>query len=95
MHLDYKHLGGGAQTRRPLATLGAGGSSTSPTQPPQPPDEEDSDPERTITNSEDGDDEYLPSEDDPGINQISLLMDFCQDEWGPWRLRPGPIHKGV
>ena len=31
---------------------------------PPPPDEEDSDPEKTITNSEDGDDEYLPGEDD-------------------------------
>ena len=93
--LDYKQLGGDAQTRRPPATPKAGGSGASQTQSTQPPDEEDSDPEKTITNSEDGDDEYLPSEDDPKMNQISLLMNFCQDEWGPWCLRPGPIHKGV
>ena len=93
--LDYQQLGGGAQTRRPPSTPEAGSSETFNPQLPPAPDEEDNDPERTITNSEDGDDEYLPSEDDPKITQISLLMNFCQDEWGPWCLLPGPIHKGV
>ena len=39
------------------------------------PEKEDNDPERTITSQEDGDDEYLPSNDSE-INQISL-MDVC------------------
>jgi hypothetical protein len=29
------------------------------------------------------------------MNQMALLMMLCEDEWGPWHLRPGPIHKGV
>ena len=29
------------------------------------------------------------------MNEMALLMMLCKDEWGPWRLRPGPIHKGV
>ena len=74
-HLEYKYLDGGAQTRGPPAAPDAGGSDPLPEQQPLPPEEEDSDLEKTIPNSEDGDDEYLASEDDSEINQISVLMD--------------------
>ena len=102
VHLDYKKLGGEAQTRRPLEAPKIVGGSVPPPPPPQPPlqlratsppSEEDSDPDQTIRNHE-NDEEWFPSSGEE-VNQISVLMDFCQDEWGPWRLRPGPIHKGV
>ena len=72
---EDKYLDGGAQTRGPPAAPDAGGSDPLPEQQPLPPEEEDSDLEKTIPNSEDGNDEYLASEDNSEINQISVLMD--------------------
>ena len=83
-HLEDKYLDGGAQTRGPPAAPDAGGSDPLPEQQPLPPEEEDSDLEKTIPNSEDGNDEYLASEDN---SEIAWMMTMG--------LRPGPIHKGV
>ena len=92
---SYGRLGGPTQTRRPSPA-------TADNEERHPPgvsdvsgsgsEEEYSDSDRTLTNFNSSSTIHT---DDSEINQMALLMMLCKDEWGPWRLRPGPIHKGV
>jgi hypothetical protein len=92
---SYGQLGGPTQTRRPSHTTADDEEQHSPTVsdvPGSESDEEYSDPDSTLTNVNSSSTTHT---EDPEINQMALLMMLCKDEWGPWRLRPGPIHKGV
>ena len=92
---SYGQLGGPAQTRRPPPT-------TADDEGYSPPaaldvsasrsDEGGSNSDRTLTNFNS---RGTVSTEDSEMNQMALLMMLCEDGWGPWYLRPGPIHKGV
>jgi hypothetical protein len=92
---SYGQLGGPTQTRRPSPATADDEEQHSPTVSdvlgPES-DEEDSDPDSTITNFNSSSTAHT---DASGMNQMALLMMLWEDGWGPWHLRPGPIHKGV
>jgi hypothetical protein len=92
---SYGQLGGPTQTRRPPTATADDEEQRSPTVSdvlgPES-DEEDSNPDSTLTNFNSSSTTHTS---DSEMNQMALLMMLCEDEWGPWHLRPGPIHKGV
>lgn len=80
------------EDRGPPAAPDAGGSDPLPEHQPLPLEEENrNDPEKTLANQEDNDDD-LTSEDEPEVNQTPLMMGACRMDvvQGVYNLDPSP-----